>query len=79
MKPAANPIVAAVLGLVLQQAHSAPDEERVLAAVRKAYPATVFERALRTPIPGVFDIAGQTGAGRGPAVTSICTTHPIES
>jgi len=56
MKPAANPIVAAVLGLVLQQAHSAPDEERVLAAVRKAYPATVFERALRTPIAGVYEI-----------------------
>ena len=27
----------------------------------------------------VFDIAGQTGAGRGPAVTSICTTHPLEN
>lgn len=56
MKPAANLIVAPVLGLVLQQAHSAPDEERVLAAVRKAYPATVFDGVLRTPILGVYEI-----------------------
>jgi hypothetical protein len=26
--------------------------------------------------PGAFDAPGQTGAGRGPAATSMCTTHP---
>ena len=29
--------------------------------------------------PGAFDTAGQTGAGRGPAATSICTTHPSKA
>ena len=56
MNPAANRLVAAVLALALQPAHSAPDEERVLAAVRKAYPATVLDRAVRTPIPGIYEI-----------------------
>lgn len=56
MKPTANRILAAVLALVLQSAHGAPDEERVLAAVRKAYPATALDRALRTPIHGVYEI-----------------------
>jgi thiol:disulfide interchange protein DsbC len=56
MKRAANYLLTAVLALVLQPAHSAPDEERVLAAVRNAYPATVLDRALRTPIPGIYEI-----------------------
>jgi len=56
MKRVAKTLLPAVLGLVLQPAHSAPDEERVLAAVRKAYPATALDRALRTPIPGVYEI-----------------------
>jgi len=56
MKPAASCLLAAAFALVLQPAHSAPDEERVLAAVRKAYPATVLDRALRTPIPGIYEI-----------------------
>jgi len=56
MKPAANLLLAAALALALQPAYSAPDEERVLAAVRKAYPATVLDRALRTPIPGIYEI-----------------------
>jgi len=56
MKRAANCLVAAVLALALQPAHSAPDEERLLAAIRKAYPATVLDRAVRTPIPGIYEI-----------------------
>jgi len=56
MKRAANSFMTALLTLVLQPAHSAPDEERVLAAVRKAYPGTVLDRALRTPIPGIYEI-----------------------
>jgi len=56
MKHAANCLLTAVLALVLQPALSAPDEERVLAAVRKAYPATVLDRALRTPISGIYEI-----------------------
>ena len=56
MKRAAKTLLPAVLALVLQPAYSAPDEERVLAAVRKAYPGTVLDRALRTPIPGIYEI-----------------------
>jgi len=56
MKPAASCLLVSALALVLQPAHSAPDEERVLAAVRKAYPATVIDRTLRTPIPGIYEI-----------------------
>jgi len=36
----------------------------------------VSATALRAPYPGAFDTAGQTGAGRGPAATSMSTTHP---
>ncbi|WP_395401132.1 DsbC family protein [Pseudoduganella sp. UC29_106] len=32
------------------------DEDRVLAAVRKAYPGTAVDRAVRTPMPGVYEI-----------------------
>jgi thiol:disulfide interchange protein DsbC len=39
-----------------QAAGAAPDEVRVLAAVRKAYPGTVVERAVRTPMPGLYEI-----------------------
>lgn len=56
MKRAANAFLPAVLALVLQPAYSTPDEDRVLATVRKAYPATVLDRALRTPIPGIYEI-----------------------
>jgi len=56
MKRAAKTILPAVLALALQPAYSAPDEEGVLAAVRKAYPGTVLDRALRTPIPGIYEI-----------------------
>lgn len=46
----------AALAFALQCACAAPDEDRVLAAVRKAYPGTAVDRAARTPMPGVYEI-----------------------
>jgi len=45
-----------MLACALQSSSATPDEDRVLSAVRKAYPGTAVERAARTPMPGVYEI-----------------------
>ncbi len=49
-------LLAVSLAALAHPVFAAPDEARVLAAVRKAYPGTKVDRAERTPMPGVYEI-----------------------
>ncbi|MBB3122175.1 DsbC family protein [Pseudoduganella violacea] len=49
-----NRVLATCLLALAGQAGASADEARLLAAMRKAYPATAFERASRTPVPGLY-------------------------
>lgn len=56
MHTPSNALVAAALVTCAHAAFAAPDEARVLANIRKAYPGTSVERVQRTPMPGVYEV-----------------------
>jgi thiol:disulfide interchange protein DsbC len=49
-------MLAAALSVVVGHAFAAPDEARVLAAVRKAYPGTSVDKVVRTPMYGIYAV-----------------------
>ncbi|WP_256081026.1 DsbC family protein [Massilia sp. YIM B04103] len=49
-----KPMLTACLLATAGHPWASEDEERLLQAVRKAYPATAFDRAARTPVSGLY-------------------------
>lgn len=49
-------LLVGALSVVVGDAFAAPDEARVLAAVRKAYPGTSVDKVVRTPMHGIYEV-----------------------
>lgn len=49
-------LIVAALSVVIGEASAAPDEARLLAAVRKAYPGTAVDKVERTPMHGIYEV-----------------------
>lgn len=49
-------LLVAALSVVVGDALAAPDEARVLAAVRQAYPGTSVDKVVRTPMRGIYEV-----------------------
>jgi len=49
-------LLVAASSVVVGDAFAAPDEARVLAAVRQAYPGTSVDKVVRTPMRGIYEV-----------------------
>lgn len=49
-------LIALWLAMALHPAIAASEEARLLASIRKAYPGTSFDRVVRTPMAGVYEV-----------------------
>jgi len=49
-------LLVVALSVVVGEAFATPDEARVLAVVRKAYPGTSVDKVVRTPMRGIYEV-----------------------